>query len=289
MNNPQNFCPYCKEEISPESQFCPHCGKQLHRCAGCGTPLPDYVRFCPACGRPTQQSSQTVQSAPHGKGSSSKVILLVILVLLVLCISIAAGIMLRNFTSGRNSVSDEENQPIPSQTEPADGQNETPPDEPAQKETESPEENTMTDIEALAREHADDVIVYGDHAYAIFSTKEHDLMSYNECEQFCEKMEGHLAVIDSYTENELLYQFVLDSDLKLAFFGYSDQDSEGDWKWVTGDSTYTNWDSGQPNNGAKNNNDSEENYAEFSRNAADGTWNDAPFAANTYHFICEWE
>ena len=34
-----------------------------------------------------------------------------------------------------------------------------------------------------------------------------------------------------------------------AYFGFSDESSEVNWKWVDGTSTaYTNWHSGEPNN-----------------------------------------
>lgn len=141
----------------------------------------------------------------------------------------------------------------------------------------------------IASRYSDNVIEFDNHAYAIFNFKDEHYSSYDECAEFCNRMGGHLAVINSSSENEMLYQFIRDSGLHLAFFGYSDQEYEGEWKWIEGNSTYTNWGEGQPNNGAKNKGNRAENYAEFSKANEDGTWNDAPFGSNTYHFICEWE
>jgi ribosomal protein L20A (L18A) len=146
----------------------------------------------------------------------------------------------------------------------------------------------------IAQRYSSNAVEYKNHAYVIFDYKDENLDSFDECEEFCERMGGHLAVINSQDENDFLYNYVTDSGFELAFFGYTDQDTEGQWKWVTdSDNTYTNWCqvSGreQPNNGSTNPGGKSENYAEFFKNTKDGTWNDAPFGSNTYHFICEWE
>ena len=150
-------------------------------------------------------------------------------------------------------------------------------------------ENVEESMLAIAQRYSESAVLYQEHAYAIFNYKDEALDDFDDCEAFCEGMGGHLAVIDSQDENDFLYNYVIDSGLTLSFFGFTDQKTEGDWQWVTGNSTYTNWLEGQPNNGASNGNGEPENYAEFSKKAADGTWNDAPFGINTYHFICEWE
>lgn len=133
------------------------------------------------------------------------------------------------------------------------------------------------------------VQMYDGHVYAIFNIRKEGLNSFQETERWCETRGGHLAVINSEEENEFIYQYVLDSGLKLAFFGYTDEKEEGGWEWVYGESDYTNWADGQPNNGANNENHKDEDYAEFYRKNSDGTWNDAIFAVNTHRFICEWE
>ncbi|MCD7758001.1 MAG: ABC transporter substrate-binding protein [Clostridiales bacterium] len=161
--------------------------------------------------------------------------------------------------------------------------------EDGQTDTDTDTNNVQVQVQEEETLWPSDALEYDGHRYAIYDLEEESLDSWDAVEAFCEEMGGHLAVIDSQEENDALYQYVLDSGLTLAFFGYSDQDEEGNWQWVAGDSSYTNWLEGQPNNGAANSNGSAENYAEFSKDAADGTWNDAPFGANTYHFICEWD
>ncbi len=132
-------------------------------------------------------------------------------------------------------------------------------------------------------------VTYEGHVYAIFNYKNEGLDSWDECKKFCEDMGGYLAVINSEAENDFVYKYVRDSSLRVAFFGYTDRKKEGKWKWVHGESSYTNWAKGQPNNGKNNKNKEQEDYAEFYKESADGTWNDAPFGSNTYRFICEWE
>lgn len=130
---------------------------------------------------------------------------------------------------------------------------------------------------------------FGGHAYAIFNYDELGLKSFDECEEYCEAHQGHLAVINSQEENDTLYKYIRNQGLILAFFGYTDQEEEGVWKWVDGStSDYTNWcqASGmeQPNNL-----DGNENYAQYHSDALDGTWNDAAWREGTFRFICEWE
>ena len=71
-----------------------------------------------------------------------------------------------------------------------------------------------------------------------------------------------------------------------AYFGFSDESSEVNWKWVDGTSTaYTNWYSGEPNN-----QDGIEHYAMFYEKFQDGTWNDADGIIDAgCAYICEWD
>lgn len=71
-----------------------------------------------------------------------------------------------------------------------------------------------------------------------------------------------------------------------AYFGFSDESSEGNWKWVNGTSTsYTNWHSGEPSN-----QDGIEHYAMFYEKFQDGTWNDADGIIDAgCAYICEWD
>ena len=63
---------------------------------------------------------------------------------------------------------------------------------------------------------------------------------------FAEAKGGHLATITSQAEQVFIVSNNTYGDMWL---GATDKDSEGKWKWVTGESfEYTNWDSIEPNN-----------------------------------------
>ena len=107
-----------------------------------------------------------------------------------------------------------------------------------------------------------------------------------------------MAVINDRNENTYLFELLRNHYDKTAFFGYSDEDYEGSWEWADGsDREYENWTNygtwDLPDNGKGYGGD--EDYAEFNYARSkssipnDGTWNDAPFMANTTIFICEWE
>ncbi len=56
---------------------------------------------------------------------------------------------------------------------------------------------------------------------------------------------GHLVTISSAAEDA----FVSNMDPGRIWIGFTDNVTEGDWQWVTGEPvTYTNWDYGEPNN-----------------------------------------
>ncbi len=209
------------------------------------------------------------------KGKSSIIIIAVVASLII--IGVIFAVLLKSGSSSRHyeSAYDNEQPATTSTAEPG--------------ESTSPIEDSPSPLE-VAKQYSNAAVEYNGHAYAIFSYKKEKLIDYYDCEEFCEERGGHLAVIESQEENDFLFKFMRDSGLHVAFFGYTDLEEEGNWKWVNGsDSQYENWSYGQPNNGANNDSLANEDYAEFFKNTEDGTWNDSIFGKNTYHFFCEWE
>ena len=131
---------------------------------------------------------------------------------------------------------------------------------------------------------------YTGHVYEFYTLPESEWESgpitWQQAERRCEWKGGHLAVIESSTENFLLYSAMKAKGYENAYFGFSDESSEGNWKWVDGTSTaYTNWHSGEPNN-----QDGIEHYAMFYEKFQDGTWNDADGIIDAgCAYICEWD
>ena len=99
-------------------------------------------------------------------------------------------------------------------------------------------------------------------------------MSYNQerwidADKIAKEIGGYLVVVDDAQENQWLRDNV-DQDYRWESFwiGYDDADVEGDFVWANGsDSTYENWNNGEPNNAGN------EDYTELLNN---GKWNDLP-------------
>lgn len=132
---------------------------------------------------------------------------------------------------------------------------------------------------------------FGGHHYKFYPEE----LTWHEARQRCERAGGHLAVVDSASENGFLARLVEEGKWLDAWIGITDEVKEGTWVTVLGQPvTYTNWFTGQPNNkqGA-------EHYALMSgqimpnRNAVKWRWCDQPTEAlPTPHkpgYLCEWE
>lgn len=118
-----------------------------------------------------------------------------------------------------------------------------------------------------------------DHHYQIF----HETLSWQEAKQKCEAMGGHLAVITSAEEQQVIED--LNVQQENLWIGAS-RDESGAWAWVTGEPwSYTNWNEGEPNNSS--------NVAPNETCAAvwPKGWNDLA-NDNLYEqsgYICEWD
>jgi len=127
--------------------------------------------------------------------------------------------------------------------------------------------------------------LYNGHTYQIFSI---NIATWEDVNLYCKELGGHLATITTPEENNFLFEMMLDCGYQNAYFGLSDSENEGDWKWVTDELfSYSNWHSGEPNS-----ENSSENYAMFFYKFSDGTWNDGDFNNNmngNITFICEWD
>lgn len=97
-----------------------------------------------------------------------------------------------------------------------------------------------------------------------------------EAKADCESQGGHLVTITSQEENDFVVSLL---GSETVWIGLTDEQNEGVWQWVTGETvTYTNWDPGpgEPNGGTS------ENYAEMYSN---GLWNDA--SGDWNYYVCE--
>lgn len=99
-----------------------------------------------------------------------------------------------------------------------------------------------------------DALYYNGHYYYVYDL----YLTWKETKAYFESLDGYLATITSQAENDAVYQYIKKMGYENAFFGLTDETTEGKWKWVTGEKAdYTNWSPGEPNGG------SAEDYAMF--------------------------
>ncbi len=97
-----------------------------------------------------------------------------------------------------------------------------------------------------------------------------------EAQAEAKSLGGNLVTInDKAEQNWLTTTF---GSVGRLWIGYTDQETEGVFKWISGESpTYTNWHYGEPNN-----NNYENNSEDYVHLYSDGTWNDL---ANSYYLF----
>ena len=121
-------------------------------------------------------------------------------------------------------------------------------------------------------------LVFGGHKYSVYNIE----LSWADAKAYCEAQGGHLAVITSQIEQAVV-QGMLTSARGYYWLGGSDAETEGTFRWVTGeDFNYTNWSDGNPDDYNSN-----EDYIGM---RPDGSWNDCLGSSNdNAGFVCEWE
>ena len=102
-----------------------------------------------------------------------------------------------------------------------------------------------------------------------------------EAEHYCNQLGSHLVTIESSTENTFLRDYSSRLKKDIFWIGLTDAIIEGVWKWKSNGSlaTFTDWESGQPDNNGDE--DCVELYPSNSWH-----WNDASCTTNHYP-LCE--
>ena len=131
-----------------------------------------------------------------------------------------------------------------------------------------------------------DAIEFEGHSYYVYTDKAD---TWEQAEEYCKSLGGHLASINSDRENQMVYDIMRAFGQSNAYFGLTDAGHEGDWRWANGAPlSYTNWAPGEPNNEY-----GREHYAMFWQGKPAYQWNDAEFNRGKFQgmnaFICEWD
>ena len=119
-------------------------------------------------------------------------------------------------------------------------------------------------------------VEFNGHTYLLVGTP----MTWYDANDYCLRLGGHLATITSQEEDDFLSNLAVNT----YWLGGTDRDSEGEWRWIIGESfDYQNWEYGQPDD-SLDNNEGCENYlcGNFPN------WNDYP-GNYLFPFVCEFE
>jgi hypothetical protein len=73
--------------------------------------------------------------------------------------------------------------------------------------------------------------------------------TWHQAKSDAEAKGGHLATITNEAEQQVINKLMPDLDATYYWLGGSDEDEEGNWRWVTGETfSFLNWDKGFPDN-----------------------------------------
>jgi len=135
--------------------------------------------------------------------------------------------------------------------------------------------------------HADSEIFVNpdtNHSYQVINTE----MTWTQAYSFCMNSGGYLATLTSFSENDYVYYNLVKPTKHYCWLGGTDIKTEGDWRWITGETwKYANWGEGEPNNYCAN-----EQYLHtywHSSNAWNDQLNNGQCASYGLMYpLCEW-
>lgn len=132
-------------------------------------------------------------------------------------------------------------------------------------------------VNSASKDIFKDAIIFNGHIYKIFR----EMLSWDEAKAYCESLGGHLATVTSAEEDAALYSYLARNGGQNCYLGGTDAQTEGVWKWVTGERwNYANWEKTEPN--GKN----AQNWLGYYYTYENGKWDDI---SGKRWFMCEWE
>lgn len=127
-----------------------------------------------------------------------------------------------------------------------------------------------------------DASIFNGHYYKVFK----ETVSWHEAKLICENLGGHLATVTSEQENNLIYSLVQNAGVQ-SWLGGTDEEIEGEWKWITGeDWTY------YPDEYGFDNRNGNQDYLVIgydNKNFWDDQSDKQGFLCQANGYTCEWE
>lgn len=93
-----------------------------------------------------------------------------------------------------------------------------------ESETKRPEKPTKVSTTPRPKE----TVKFGGHVYALIK----DHATWHVAKRRCEEMGGHLVVLDSNEETDFILS-LMNKSADEAWIGATDEEKEGEWKWIT--------------------------------------------------------
>ena len=119
--------------------------------------------------------------------------------------------------------------------------------------------------------------IYNGNTYELVSSGDNG--SWANAQTNAEALGGNLVTINDAAEEAWLRATF--GAAELFWIGFTDQDSEGTFEWISGEAvTYTNWNGGEPNDAGAG-----EDYAVLNWNGSTGAWNDWDHTRPDYYNI----
>ena len=256
---------------------CPKCGAENSRnakyCESCGTLLKGTARY--------SSKASTTRSNIYG---------LLIGIFAILLIIVGSVNIIRNIFMSNHSSNEEMADSLESVVD-ADNvlelTNDVETHDKPEQEVSVSEDGTSTNNKGIAVNIPMGAVTFQNHSYYIF---ENNCSTWEKASDYCKSRGGYLAIINSEEEDDFLFGYMLDSGRTEVYFGLSDNESEGNWKWVDNSRlTYQNWGINDEGEVEPNDDAADENYAELDASMISGYWNDCGFGRDTTAYICEWD
>ncbi len=162
----------------------------------------------------------------------------------------------------------------------------------------SDDESVVQEESSQVYDYPEGTMEYEGHHYYIYND---NTGSWETAAELCLSRGGYMAVINDSSENEELYQYMLNMDYDVAYFGLVRDDSL-DWDYPSSggeSSSFRDWGVNSKGIQEPNDNDGPSKYAAMDIYMSDGHWDDVEYGKqvytpegrkykNLFTYICEW-